>query len=256
MSQEFLAVVKPRRSRSLTQDLVRVLSAYIAEGQVKLGDKLPTEAEMMQRYGVSRGVVREALSRLQASGRVKTRQGIGSFVVDTPNHSSWIDPSSIVTFKEVVAVLELRMSLEVEAAGLAAIRRTSAQLIVMEQALNRFHRATQPREAALADFSFHQQIARATGNPYFCDIIDHLGSNIIPRTRLNTIQNHGDQHHYHLGLCREHEQIYTAIERGDAEVARAAMRLHLINSRERLYQLQLSSSSAFNSNALLPSISV
>ena len=68
-------------------------------------------------------------------------------------------------------------------------------------------------------------IAEATGNRYFTDILSHLGTSIIPRTRVNS-----------ASLAREHEQIFEAIARQDAEAARAAMRLHLTNSRERLRQ--------------------
>ena len=92
-------------------------------------------------------------------------------------------------------------------------------------------------EAAVSDFQFHLQIAEATGNRYFTDIMNHLGTAIIPRSRLNSARlAHDDQPHYQQRLGREHEQIYDAIARQDAESARAAMSLHLTNSRERLRQ--------------------
>jgi DNA-binding FadR family transcriptional regulator len=81
------------------------------------------------------------------------------------------------------------------------------------------------------------QIALATGNRYFTDIMTHLGTSIIPRTRLNSARlAHDDQQHYMSRLSREHEEIYDAIARQDSDAARAAMRLHLTNSRERLRQ--------------------
>jgi DNA-binding FadR family transcriptional regulator len=86
-----------------------------------------------------------------------------------------------------------------------------------------------------SDFQFHLQIALATGNRYFTDIMTHLGTSIIPRTRLNSARlAHDDQQHYMNRLSREHEEIYDAIARQDSDAARAAMRLHLTNSRERL----------------------
>ena len=108
----------PRKRRSLAQELVTVLSEQIRDGLLKRGDKLPTEAAIMEAHGVSRTVVREAISRLQAAGQVETRHGIGTFVLDTPSPSGFrIDPATIVTLRDVLAILELRISLEVESAG-------------------------------------------------------------------------------------------------------------------------------------------
>ena len=92
---------------------------------LKPGDKLPTESAIMQAYGVSRTVVREALSRLQAAGVVETSHGIGTFVLEArPGQGFGIDPADIATAVDVMAVLELRISLETESAGLAAQRRS------------------------------------------------------------------------------------------------------------------------------------
>ncbi|OEO25450.1 GntR family transcriptional regulator [Pseudomonas sp. J237] len=228
-----------RKHRSLAQELVAELSEQIREGLIKRGDKLPTESAIMEAQGVSRTVVREALSRLQAAGLVETRHGIGTFVLDTPSPSGFrIDPATIVTLREVLAVLEFRISLEVESAGLAAQRRSDEQLKGMREALDALEDAiSQTGDAVASDFKFHLLISEATGNRYFTDIMMHLGTSIIPRTRVNSASiAHDDQAHYMARLGREHEQIYESIARQDPEAARAAMRLHLTNSRERLRQ--------------------
>ncbi len=228
-----------RKPRSLAQELVTVLSERIRSGELKRGDKLPTESAIMEEQGVSRTVVREAISRLQAAGQVETRHGIGTFVLDTPSPSGFrIDPATIVTLRDVLAVLELRISLEVESAGLAATRRTDEQLQAMRNALDALNdSAAHARDAVASDFQFHLHIALSTGNRYFTDIMTHLGTSIIPRTRLNSARlAHDDQQHYMTRLSREHEEIFDAIARQDPDAARAAMRLHLTNSRERLRQ--------------------
>jgi GntR family transcriptional repressor for pyruvate dehydrogenase complex len=228
-----------KKPRSLAQELVAVLSERIRNGDLKRGDKLPTESAIMEEQGVSRTVVREAISRLQAAGQVETRHGIGTFVLDTPSPSGFrIDPATIVTLRDVLAVLELRISLEVESAGLAAHRRSDAQLQAMRDALDALNEsAAHATDAVASDFQFHLSIALATGNRYFTDIMTHLGTSIIPRTRLNSARlAHDDQQHYMTRLSREHEEIFDAIARQDADAARAAMRLHLTNSRERLRQ--------------------
>lgn len=228
-----------RKHRSLAQELVAELSQRIRDGLIKRGEKLPTESAIMEEQGVSRTVVREALSRLQAAGLVETRHGIGTFVLDTPSPSGFrIDPATIVTLRDVLAILEFRISLEVESAGLAAQRRSSVQLQAIREALDAINDGVaHSSDAVSADFQFHLRIAESTGNRYFTDIMSHLGTSIIPRTRVNSVSlAHDDQAHYMARLEREHEQIYEAIARQDSDAARAAMRLHLTNSRERLRQ--------------------
>lgn len=230
-------VGRPRqRARGLAHGLVEDLSQKIRDGALRPGDKLPTESEIMQAFGVSRTVVREALSKLQASGLVETHHGVGTFVLQPRSGGVFrLDPSDVVTSVDVLAVLELRVSLETESAGLAATRRTTEQLQAMREALDDFERNLAVAGNTVApDFRFHLQIAQATGNPYFADIMSHLGTTIIPRTRINAIRNHDRGGEYLTRVNREHEEIYAAIARRDAEAARAAMRIHLTNSRERL----------------------
>lgn len=225
-----------RRGRTLAEEVVGNLTESIQQGQLKPGDKLPTESEIMATLGVSRTVVREALSRLQASGLVETRHGIGTFVLNRPieTHSPFrIDPSAMVTAMDVLAMLEFRVSLEAEAASLAATRRSDDQLRAMRRALDDMKRnAAEGSDAVGSDFEFHLSIARATGNRYFTDIMGHLGTMVIPRSRLQVSQPEREQYLERVNF--EHESIFDAIERRDPEAAKAAMRMHLTNSRERL----------------------
>jgi GntR family transcriptional repressor for pyruvate dehydrogenase complex len=226
----------PRRPRSLALDLVESLGERIRDGRLAPGDKLPTETAFMGEFGVSRTVVREALSKLQASGLVATRHGVGTFVVGIGDAAVFrIDLQQLATLRDVVAVLELRIGVESEAASLASRRRTERNLGVMRAALDAFALAVeQGRDSVPADFQFHSEIARATQNDHFARLLASLGSMIIPRSRLDS---GGDADEERLGYLRrvnaEHESIYDAIANHDAEAARAAMRTHLTNSRER-----------------------
>ncbi|HJV62961.1 MAG TPA: FadR/GntR family transcriptional regulator [Albitalea sp.] len=227
----------PRRPRNLALGLVDTLTSRIREGRMRAGDKLPTEAAIMSEFGVSRTVVREALSKLQAGGLVETRHGVGTFVVGTGEARNFrIAPEQIATAREVIAVLELRIGLETEAAGLAAVRRSEANLQAMREALARFHAAIEDNGDALApDFQFHLEVARATQNVHFQDLMNYLGTMIIPRARLNTARVAGETRREYLRRVNtEHENILSAIANNDPEAARAAMRTHLANSRERL----------------------
>src|SRR6185295_9884974 len=127
----------PRKRHTLAQGVVEQISGSIHSGVLKPGDKLPTESAIMEQHGVSRTVVREAISHLQAAGLVQTRHGIGTFVLEKPRNSGGlgIDAESIVTVRDVLAILELRISMETETAGLAATRRSDEQVAELAQAL-------------------------------------------------------------------------------------------------------------------------
>ena len=130
-----------RKPRKLAFELVEALGDRIRDGRISAGDKLPTEAAIMEEFGVSRTVVREAISRLQASGLVETRHGIGTFVVGLGDAAPFrIAPEQFATLRDVIAVLELRIGVETEAAGLAAQRRTAQNLLDMRAALDAFAR--------------------------------------------------------------------------------------------------------------------
>lgn len=230
------AALPPRRVRGLANVLVDHFCAQVRDRVLSPGDKLPTESELMRVHDVSRTVVREALSKLQAAGLVETRHGIGTFVLPPRAGGVFrLDPSELAASVDVLAVLELRISLETESAGLAAQRRTDEHLAAMRNALDDFARSmAEGGDAVTHDFRFHLQIAQATGNPYFADIMNHLGTTLIPRTRIAAIRNAPPEDAYLHRVNREHEEIFMAIARQDPESARAAMRIHLTNSRERL----------------------
>ena len=225
-----------RRPRSLALELVSSLGERIRDGRLKVGDKMPTEAAIMAEFDVSRTVVREALSKLQASGLVDTRHGIGTFVLGLGDDAGFkISREQYGTLQDVVAVLELRIGLETEAAALAAQRRTEANLEAMRKALDALSYALEHgSDAVAADFLFHQEVARATQNDHFADLMTTLGSRIIPRARLEPAQVMTDERREYLRRVNgEHESIFDAISAQDSEGARAAMRTHLANSRER-----------------------
>ena len=225
------------RRGGLVQEVVQHLQLQIQSGQIKPGDKLPTESAVMSDLGVSRTVVREAISRLQASGQVETRHGIGTFALEAPTtHNFRIAEQDMATIDDVIAVLELRISLETEAAGLAAQRATPEQLTAMANALHGFATAIHSQSDAVpSDYQFHMEVAKATGNRHFADLMTYLGTHIIPRTRIQTADQAPEGRQAYLERVHgEHESIYNAIRNHDTESARAAMRTHLSNSRDRL----------------------
>ena len=225
-----------RRPRSLAHDVVDGLTGRIRDGSLAPGEKLPTEAAIMEEFGVSRTVVREAISRLQAAGAVETRHGVGTFVVGPGDPGAFrIAPAQLATLQDVIAVLELRIAVETESAALAAMRRTPQNLAALRAALATLALALEEgRDAVGADFQYHLEIARATQNAHFVDLMGTLGAMMIPRARLEPPGPLTPERQAYLRRVNaEHESILDAISRQDPEAARAAMRTHLANSRER-----------------------
>lgn len=235
------SAARPRRSRGLVNEVMESLAASIREGTIKPGEKLPTEGEIVARFDVSRTVVREAISRLQANRLVETRHGVGTFALAPQDSSNFkIADVDFATVADVIALLELRISLETEAAGLAAQRRTEQNLHSMQGMLDAFVAAIeQDSDAVPSDFQFHMEVARATGNRHFADLMTYLGTMIIPRTRVNTPNSAPEGRLAYLRRVHgEHENIFNAIRNQDTDAARAAMRTHLANSKDRLKKSQ------------------
>ncbi len=228
-----------RAPRRLATAVVDALHREIRDGNLATGDRLPTEAQIMSRHGVSRTVVREALSQMQAAGLVDTRQGVGTFVAQVGRARQVAllpSPQQLHSLREAVARLEMRIGLEGEAAVLAAQRRTAQDLRDMRSALDAFMGAViQGGDSVKADFDFHLALSHATHNELFAQWLDALGTEAIPRAKLDRLDalSAPQRKAYLLGVQAEHESIFAAIERHDSVAAQAAMRTHLVNGRER-----------------------
>ncbi len=238
------AVLRPARTRpgkGRVDEIAHSLGALIQNGGLTAGDRLPTETDIGTRFNVSRTVVREALSKMQAAALVETRHGIGTFVLDPPAGNFHLSAHNFATINDVISVLELRISLETEAAGLAAQRRNASNIGAIQNALTAFEIALHSdSDAVPSDFDFHLEVARATGNRHFADLMNYLGTRIIPRTRLDTPHSAPEGRLSYLQRVHaEHESIFNAIRNQDPDAARAAMRTHLSNSRDRLRKVQI-----------------
>ena len=220
---------------TLAQRVVDGIKQRILAGELVPGAKLPSESELLAAYGVSRTVVREAVSRLQAEGLVETFQGRGSFVLAVPEPSTFsLESSAIRNHHDVLAMVDFRIGLESEAAALAARRITPAAGRAIEAAMEQF-RQTGYEGAVEADFAFHRAVAAASGNRFYLELLDALGPMMImlPRTRLGDEYTMTDSTHVER-VQREHDNVAAAVLAGDVETARAAMRLHLGNTRRRV----------------------
>lgn len=193
----------------------------------------------MSALGVSRTVIREAVSALRAEGLVISRQGAGVFVANASSFPFRISLEGLSSIEDVLHVMELRLAIEVEAAALAAERATPGQAANMEAALEAIDAAIEKGEFAVReDFAFHRAVAAASGNPKFCKFLEFLGRHIIPRQSIRgSLDGPSDQERYLRRIQREHARIHQAIRCGDAPAARRAMRLHLNRSLSRYRRL-------------------
>jgi len=224
----------------LTREIAVRIADEIATARLPPGAKLPTEQEMVAAMGVSRTVVREAVAALRAQGLIVTRQGAGAFVAaDADRRPFQLAFDGLPSIAEVLDVMELRASVEVEAAGLAAERGSPAARKRVGAALKAIDAALDRGEGAIAeDFAFHRTIAAATGNPQFAHFLEYLGRFIIPRQSIRVAAHRPEgQRAYLETFQREHAAIATAIVARDADAAREAMRRHLANSQARYRRL-------------------
>jgi GntR family transcriptional regulator, transcriptional repressor for pyruvate dehydrogenase complex len=220
---------------TLSDQVSQALLARIESGRLKAGEKLPPEAILAPEFGVSRTVVREAISRLKHGGLLESRQGSGVFVSLQPTISPLkIDDSVIESREALLQIVELRRAIESETAALAAQRRSKAQLAEIELAF----RAIDAEVAAggdgvAADVGFHRAIARATGNPYFLKTLEFLSQYLTSATRL-TRANEARRIEFMRQVREEHSAIVEAIRRRDAAAARNAAATHMFNAAKRL----------------------
>ncbi|MET0704495.1 MAG: FadR/GntR family transcriptional regulator [Mycobacterium sp.] len=220
---------------TLAQRVVTGLKDKILAGDLPPGHKLPSEAALISEFGVSRTVVREAVSRLQAEGLIETFQGRGSFVLAMPAPTSFtVESAAIRTHQDVLDMIDFRLGIESEAAALAAGRVDAVTSKTISTALQTFVAAA-PEDAVAADFGFHLAVASASGNRFYVELLDSIGPMMImlPRTRLGDEYSLTDAGHVER-VRREHDNIAAAIVAGDSDTARAAMRVHLGNTRRRV----------------------
>lgn len=226
-------IVRPDRLSDLVIDALR---NDMESGRIGPGARLPSEKDLTESFNVSRTVIREAISRLQSDGLVVSRQGSGVYVT-SPSETTRAfrlglnDPHEKTTARDIY---ELRICVESDAAGLAALRRGKADLAMLEKALKTLSAAGGDLEKGVnADVQFHRLIARLTKNSAIIRFHEFLASMLTDTVRLaraNSAMHEGLTEY----VATEHVAIFDAIVAGDAEKARHAMRMHLNKAQERL----------------------
>jgi len=224
------------REARLSDKVAELLLRTIRTGGLHPGDRLPSERELGEQFGVSRTVVREAVRSLAAKGVIEVRTGSGLRVaaVEASAVSESMSLFLLGSQLDYGMVNEVRSTLEIDVAEHAAERATDDDLDELRTLCDRMEEALDDvEESSRLDVEFHRGLARATHNPLYIVMLDSIGD-VLLEIRRATLGTPGRP----LKGVRAHRQIVEAIEGGDVEWAREAMREHLEDSAREWKRLE------------------
>jgi DNA-binding FadR family transcriptional regulator len=206
----------------------------INNDDLAIGDRLPSEARLAEIFGMSRGIVREALVRLASDGITEARRGAGSYVKRRPSERL-VAHMPMAELSSTLGTYEVRFVLEAEAARLAATRRSPEQLADIEHAMDRLRVALlSSGPAHEEDWALHRAIVLGTANPAFVEALDHLHDDVDRILQAGVDISRSRPPEVIGAMLSEHEMIVEAIRAQDADGAALAMRWHLSQGRKRL----------------------
>lgn len=202
----------------------------LTAGDLKPGDKLPSERDMADSLGISRASVREALTTLEAIGILEIKPGEGTFVKQTNDAETFAPLALVLTVERnpEAQMMEVRRVLETEMAVLAAQRATSENLKKIEELLDQMKAAETIRDAVDADLRFHFAIAEATQNTILLRLMNTIADLMHHSLRSSREKLYSD-HPTGQRILKEHDAILQAIRNHDQEAARCAMLEHINN---------------------------
>lgn len=217
----------------LYEKIVDQIENRILNGDLKPGDRLPSEPELAKQFCVSRTAIREAMKALSQKGLIVVQPGRGTFVIDSTSSAmrNSIDLFvKIGSIDGIVDLVDVREILEPEIAAMAAKRATSDQITDMAEAVEAMDKALHNPEAFIeADLDFHLALAKATHNTLIPILIDSL---------VDLLREHRERAASVTGGIERsqpyHKQILAAVKNGDADLARDTMRRHLIQTRKEI----------------------
>lgn len=225
--------LKPARRERLADALYGQILEQLTDGTLKEGDKLPSEAEIGLAFGVSRPVVRQALSRLRADGLVVAQRGAGTFVKTRPPRLTDFAPAADIA--SFIRSFEVRIAVESEGARLAAGRRSQKELQALQSAMEALEAAfSEGARGEGEDFAFHLALMRASGNPLFVELLEYIHKAVMGSmtmalgvTRLGSAERRRQ-------VLAEHHRILEAVIAQDADSAELYARYHLTQARARV----------------------
>jgi len=228
VTSEVLSFEPIARGERLADKVVSALTEMIVSGRIAIGERLPSERALCERFGVSRPVVREAVRSLIAKGLLADQPHRGHVVTAFGRDAV----TESITFYlrgqrlDYAKLMEVRVLIEINNAGLAAERASDEQVAALREAARRLEPTLDVEQAARDDVAFHRAIATATGNEFLEVLLDSIREALIT-VQLPTLADPKIV----KSARRWHERIARQIEARDPAAAREAMRLHLAEAR-------------------------
>jgi GntR family transcriptional regulator, transcriptional repressor for pyruvate dehydrogenase complex len=217
---------------SAVAEIIRTLLDYLLSGEIEPGSRIPSERQLAEALGVGRSAVREAIKSLSVLGLLDVRQGDGTYLSRSgsdllPRVIEW---GLLLNEPRIKDLLETRTEIEVVVAGLAASRSSDEDVALLRERLESMRAADDDIDAYIeADIAFHLQLARASGNEVFVNLVSSLRS--LLRVWAGRVLRHAGETRTSLAV---HEPIVDAIAAGDPEKAREAMKVHMDRAHRRL----------------------
>lgn len=222
--------VTPLTKRNHYEEIAQQIKLLITSGKLKVGDKLPSTKEMSEQFGVGRSTTREALSALKAMGWIEIRQGGGCRVISSsPSDIALPELQSLRSNREtLLELLEVRQSLEVSNAAIAAEKRTEADVLALNELIQDMeHSIGDDLEGERTDLLFHLTLAKATHNRIMVQLFESITNQMemaireIRRAELYANRSVSER------LYEEHLAIFKAISEEDSLLAADRMKQHL-----------------------------
>lgn len=219
------------------QSVIDQIKQSVERGELKPGEKLPSERDLAEALAVSRAAIREAMSVLEAIRIVKVLPGVGIFLEEDANKDLAARMNEIVRVgnNDMMHLLEVRQAIESQAAHLAALRRTNSDLQALEEAYESLKSSVDSHKvAAEEDYRFHIAVVEAAYNPMLLETVKFFSEKFLAglyHSRSESIRIPGKS----KMVLEEHWRVYRAIADKDAEQAQKFMWEHLQNVRSRYY---------------------
>ncbi len=223
-----MATPRTIRSRDGTQRIRDTL----LDGSLAPGARLPTERELVRRFGVPRNAVRRALAQLEAEGSITRHVGRGTFVAGSADADAI--PAGSATHTSPAELMEARLRIEPALAELVVTNATAADFDRMEACIERAEKAATLNEFELWDAALHEALAEATHNRFVIRVLDMV-TVVRQQSEWGKLKDRIVTPERRIRYQQEHREIVRALKARDADRARAAIVAHLQHARRNLF---------------------
>lgn len=228
--------LNPIKKQRVYQSILELFMKSIENNEIQPGDKLPSERDLAEKLVVSRTAVREAFSVLESYGIIKILPGIGVFLKENKKETILKEMSHIAEGKKnevsILALLEVREAIEVQAAMLAALRRDENDLKEIQAAYKALETVVEKGDvAAKEDLNFHIAVVKASKNEMLVDIMKLFYNQFLQGVHDWRIKDKDIPFEHKISLDTEHYDVYLTILEHDPDRAKKAMYKHFENTK-------------------------